>query len=123
MNLVSIGFFGVIGVLSRYLIDQQFAKWLPSIFPGSTLLINCLGSFLIGVCYVLSNESAVLSKDIALALMVGLLGGFTTFSAFSLQTLYLFEQKEFLMGGLYFVGSPVLGLAFAYAGVFIARLI
>lgn len=119
MQIFLMGLFGAVGVLSRYFIDLQVSK--AGAFPLSTFIINCTGSFLIGVMFVLSGQVSFLSKELTLALTVGLLGGFTTFSAFSIQTLQLFEQKHFVEAIVYFIGSPVLGVLFAFLGLTVAR--
>ncbi len=76
-----------------------------------------LGSFAIGVLFVSGHEAQLLPKDLTMALTVGLLGGFTTFSAFSLQTFQLFEQGQMGLAATYFVASPLLGLLCAALGV------
>ncbi len=120
MQFILIGMFGAIGVLGRYFIDLQIGR---TTFPLSTFLINCVGSFLIGVLLVLSNHQTLISRELSTALTVGLMGGFTTFSAFSIQTFQLFEQQQFFAAALYFVGSPVLGVLFAFLGVVMGRTI
>ncbi|MGZ5280464.1 MAG: fluoride efflux transporter CrcB [Pseudobdellovibrionaceae bacterium] len=118
--MIFIAISGMIGVLSRYLFDKNFVPALSHDFPLSTFTINCVGSFLIGLVYVLS-ERTLLSKDISLALSVGFLGGFTTFSAFSLQTIQLIERKQISMAIAYVIGSPLLGVVAAAAGIGITR--
>ena len=120
MQIVLLSVFGAAGVLGRYFIDLHLGKTAAG-FPLSTLLINCLGSFLMGVVFVLSAQLALVSKEYSVAISIGLLGGFTTFSAFSIQSLQLIEQKQFSMAALYFVGSPMLGLLFAFIGVALAK--
>jgi CrcB protein len=117
-----IGGFALVGIFSRYFIDQYFYSDGRN-FPLSTFLINMLGSFLIGVVYVLSANGGYLGRDLSVALMVGLLGGFTTFSAFSLQSFLLFEKGQTLIAAAYFIGSPVLGLIMAGAGLFVTKLL
>lgn len=119
MQILLIGLFGAIGVLSRYFIDLQIGK--ETAFPASTFIINCAGSFLIGVLFVLGNQINFLSREMAAALTVGLIGGFTTFSAFSIQTVQLLEQKQIAFAALYFIGSPVLGVLFAFLGITLTK--
>ncbi len=121
MQIVLIAVLGALGVLSRYFIDLYFGK--PTGFPISTFAINCLGSFLMGAVFILSAQLTGVSKDYSTAISIGLLGGFTTFSAFSIQSIQLIEQKQFSVAALYFVGSPLLGLTFAALGVFATRFI
>jgi len=122
LKIVLIAFFGVIGVLARYGLNVVFYRGASSGFPMGTFVINLLGCFLIGIIYVLGLEKNIISAEFRLALMTGLLGGFTTFSAYSLETALLFNAQEYFLGGLYFLLSGVLGLAFTYAGFFTARL-
>src|SRR5690606_17408404 len=102
--------FGAIGVTCRFVIDQQIASWSLTEFPIATFTINCLGSLFIGILYVAGGESGVISKEVAAMLTVGLLGGFTTFSAFSIQTFQLLERGKIALAASYVVGSPLLGL-------------
>jgi len=115
MTILYVSLFGVVGVLSRYFIDQMLSD--KSLFPISTFTINCLGSFLIGIIFVVGMQRGLISKELSLGLMVGFLGGFTTFSAFSLQTLYLIQNSQYAMAIAYFVGSPCLGVICACLGV------
>ena len=113
--------FGAVGVLCRYALDRYFALALIPHFPASTLSINVVGSFAIGVVFVLGTERAMLTPETALAISVGFLGGFTTFSAFSLQVIQLIERKQITMAVAYAVGSPILGISAAFAGVKLGR--
>lgn len=115
MTLIYVSLFGVAGVLSRYFIDQLLAD--KSLFPIATFTINGLGSFLIGVVFVLGMQRGLISKELSLGLMVGFLGGFTTFSAFSLQTIHLMQNSQYAMALAYFVGSPCLGVICACLGI------
>lgn len=123
MTTLWIALFGAMGVVSRFLIDQQVANWTMTDFPVATFAINCLGSLLIGFLYVASGESGVIPKELATILTVGLLGGFTTFSAFSIQTFHLFERGKYFIAASYLIGSPLLGVCFATGGILLARLI
>jgi CrcB protein len=123
MQIFLIAFFGAIGVSVRYLVDRQIGALNITEFPLSTFLINCIGSFAIGIIAVLGSESEVLSKDLTIILTVGLLGGFTTLSAFSIQTIQLFERGQYLFAATYFAGTPILGVICATAGVYVTRMI
>lgn len=121
MQTALIGFFGALGVLCRHFVDLGIGK--DTIFPLSTLVINCSGSLLIGVLYVLGGQLDFLPRELTAALTIGFIGGFTTFSAFSLQTILLMEQKQLLWAFIYFVGSPLSGALFAFLGISLARVI
>jgi CrcB protein len=93
----------------------------PADFPLATLVVNVAGSLAIGVLYVLLVERLAASLPLRGLLMAGLLGGFTTFSAFALETLLLVESDEPLRAGAYVAASVALCLAACWGGAAIAR--
>lgn len=106
-----------LGANARYWTGVWFKamKWGP--FPWSTLTINVVGSLLIGVvAAILTHRPALVSWQ--LFVVVGLLGGFTTFSSFSLDLLYQLEKGEALQALAYAAGSVLIGLAACGAGYF-----
>ncbi len=116
--LVMLG--GAIGAMLRYGLGAWVQGLLGPGFPWSTFLINITGSLLIGLVLRLSLEGA-LSPEWRLFLAVGMLGGYTTFSTFSWETLTLVQQGEWFKAFLYVAGSVVLGfvlvwLAYRWAG-------
>lgn len=111
--LVALG--GGLGALLRYLLGGWIQALLGPAFPWSTLFINALGSFAIGLVVRLSLEG-VLSGEARLFLAVGLLGGFTTFSSLSYETLALLQDGEALWAGAYALGSLALGLVLVFLG-------
>lgn len=117
----SVALFGMLGVLSRYFTERHVGTLFTTEFPVATFAINCVGSFLIGLIMVAANEAELISKDLSLAMTVGFLGGFTTFSAFSFQTFQLLEKGQILLAASYFFGSPISGLICAAAGFYLAR--
>lgn len=121
MHILLIGFFGAVGVISRYAIDRQVGLLAMTEFPLSTFLINCFGSFAIGIIAVLGSEASAVSKDVAMITSVGFIGGFTTLSAFSIQSFQLFEKGQYLFAAVYFAGTPLLGVVCATAGVLLTR--
>lgn len=121
MKVFYIGAFGLMGIFVRYFVGQLAARYYATVFPCATFAINIVGSFVIGVVYVSGVEKSLLSLELRVGIMVGLLGGFTTFSAYSLETMNLLEQSKFGLAAFYFVLSPVLGLLAACAGATIAR--
>lgn len=120
MVILGVAVLGMLGVLSRFFIDRVAAGWGYE-FPAATFAINCFGSFLIGIAVVAANEAGALSKETSLMVTVGFLGGFTTFSAFSLQTFQLFEKGQTALAAGYFIGSPAAGLACIAAGIYLGR--
>jgi CrcB protein len=90
-------------------------------FPLGTFLVNMLGSLLIGVAYVVLVEKVALSAEWRLFFITGMLGGFTTFSAFSLETLQLWQEGHVFNALAYASGSVVLGLLMAFVGMAITQ--
>ncbi|WP_038049696.1 fluoride efflux transporter CrcB [Thermus caliditerrae] len=111
--LVALG--GALGSALRYGLGAWVQALAGPSFPYSTLLINALGSFLIGVVIRLSLEGA-LSGEGRLFLAVGVLGGFTTFSTFSYETLALLQDGEVGRALVYVLASVVLGLLLVLLG-------
>lgn len=121
MQIVSICVFGVCGVLSRYFAGLAVGRLYSGPFPLGTFMINVVGSFLIGVVYVLGVERALLPQDIRVGLLVGFLGGFTTFSSYSLETTRLLEQGNHSLSLAYWILSPTFGVLAALAGLALTR--
>ena len=106
---------GALGSVVRYLVSVLALEWLGAAFPWGTLAVNVIGSALIGVLAGLG-----VSGDWRLFLVTGCMGGFTTFSAFSLETGMLFERSPAL-AALYVVMSLALGLGAFAAGLLLIR--
>ena len=119
MELVLVVVFGVAGVLARYGIDRAFVSWNVE-FPGSTLFVNCVASFVAGSVYALGVHKNM-SSSLQMILLVGFCGGFSTFSAYTLQSLTLIERGRPLVGLAYLVGSPLLGLLAALVPILLVR--
>jgi CrcB protein len=120
-QVLIVAFLGTLGVLTRFYLNQYFDSPSRVPFPTTTFLINIGGSFLMGYLFILSSEKNILSKEMASALMLGFLGGLTTFSAFSLQTLILLQENQFRQAAFYFIGSPLIGVLAAWSGIACAR--
>tara|TARA_R110000868_G_scaffold8205_1_gene42406 strand:+ start:5709 stop:6056 length:348 start_codon:yes stop_codon:yes gene_type:complete len=86
---------GAIGALARFGIYEAQAKWLSLNFPYATLFVNIVGSFIIGACSVWLMQRTHLADELRLFIMVGVLGAFTTFSTFSLETIKLLQMQEY----------------------------
>ena len=90
-------------------------------FPFGTLAVNVLGSFAIGVLYIVMLEKIEVSEELRAALIIGLLGAFTTFSTFSIETMHLIEASQFGKAGLNIVLSVSLCIATCWFGMFLGR--
>lgn len=112
---------GTIGIAARYTADMYFQTSGGSRFPTTTLLINIVGCFLAAAIFVLGTEKGLFSPRATTALLVGFCGGFTTFSAYGLQSLLLLEKGQWVAGAAYLLGSPVVGLAATAAGYFLTK--
>ena len=114
--IVGVGSFA--GGALRYILSVGLSKmgrlWA---FPIGIMLVNVLGCFLIGVLYGYFKSKASTDPVLPLLLMTGVLGGFTTFSTFSFETIQLLQQNEWLKAVLYVVGSVGLGVAACYLGM------
>ena len=119
--LFLIGTGGFIGSVLRYLTSQAIQGKLLSTFPFGTLGVNIIGCFIIGVVFELS-EKVNLSSEWRLFLATGICGGFTTFSAFSTETLSLLRDGQMLPAFLYISASILLGLAATFSGIALPKL-
>ena len=116
--IVGVGSF--LGGGLRYLISVFFNQKVNPDFPYATLSVNLLGCLLIGVFYGLFEKS-VINNDWKLFLTTGLCGGFTTFSAFSNESLELFKQGNIMSMLMYILISIIIGIALTYAGYLITK--
>lgn len=114
---------GALGSMARYATGIYVGRWLGSGFPWGTLLINIVGSFLIGVfaeSFALRWDTSQVTRAF---LIVGICGGYTTFSTFSLDMVTLFNRGEAVAAATYAGASVALGLAALYAGLHAVRLV
>lgn len=113
---------GAVGSVLRYAVGFTFLQRFGPGFPWGTLVINVSGSFVIGVVAEMSTTRALgISPMLRLLLMTGVLGGYTTFSTFSLDTTTLFGERAQALAIGYALGSVALGILAAYAGIILAR--
>ena len=121
MEYLWIGLGGFLGANARYALGVWIASRVGSAFPWGTLVINVMGSLAIGIILVLLTERFVADPAWRLFLVVGFLGGYTTFSSYTFEALALMEAGEWLSAAWYVLGSNGLGLATAYLGMVLAR--
>lgn len=117
--LVLVG--GALGAAARYLVSTWMARRFGTVFPWGTITVNIVGSFLIGVLATLADEVGALSPSVRIFLVVGVLGGFTTFSSFSLETLRLLEQGDAVRAGLNVLGNLAVSFVAVVVGVAAGR--
>ena len=94
--MVSLG--AIVGANLRYILSRYAAKVLGPVFPYGTLMINILGSFIVGVVMALSLERGTLPPNARIFLAIGLCGGFTTMSTFSYETMALLRDGQAILG-------------------------
>ena len=107
----------------RYVLGGWMAERWGTSFPWHTLVINVSGAFLLGVLMAVTVERNLLPGSMRLLLGVGVLGGFTTFSTLSYESVALVEQGMIAQGAVNMFGSAVLGLCAAVLGLFVGRVI
>jgi CrcB protein len=121
MQLLYIGAFGALGCMARFLLSGWVQAFGGRVLPVGTLAVNVLGSLLIGLIMEGSLRSTLLSADLRVGLTVGFLGGFTTFSTFSYETVRLLEEGSYLAAGANVLLNAAVCLAAAAAGILLAR--
>ncbi len=117
MQWLMIALGGALGSIARYAAVGYLTPMLNYRFPFGTFVVNISGSFLIGAAYVVIVERALVSGEWRLFVITGILGGYTTFSAFSLEMLQMWQEGHVAISLFYAASSVVLGLLFAYFGM------
>ena len=113
---------GAFGSLCRYLLTLWVDRINPTAFPFATLLVNLLGAFLLGVWIAaLAYTMPARARELHMLFAVGLLGGFTTFSAFSLDIFLMMERGLWVQTAAYAVGSVILCVGAMIGGMFLVR--
>jgi CrcB protein len=119
--LIAVAAGGAIGSLARYVIAGQIQSAAWPGFPWGIFVVNISGAFIMGVIAELSALKLSLTPELRAFLTVGILGGYTTFSTFSLDAALLIERGDYLGAGLYIAGSALLSIAALFAGLFVVR--
>lgn len=120
-NLLLVGLGGGLGSIARYLCQRWFALNHPGHFPWGTFAVNITGCLLIGIFWGLTFKSFAGNEHWKLFLMTGICGGFTTFSAFTLEGTGLLKEQRIDLFFLYTAGSVLLGLLATYLGMKLIR--
>jgi len=126
--IIWIAIFGALGVVSRYLMS----KWANGlfvigqqtvVFPVGTLIVNVLGSFIMGFLFSFFLYKWDIGEPFKTAILVGFLGGFTTFSSFSIELVRMIDSQQWLMALSYVLLSVLLCVIFCFFGFWLARVL
>ena len=112
-----VGIGGFIGSILRYWLSEVAQRWVQDTFPAGTLFVNVIGCFVIGVVWSVVEYGGWFRPETRLFIVTGILGGFTTFSAFGVETIYLVRRGEVAVAALYVGLSLVVGLAGLWLGM------
>lgn len=118
---IFIGLAGLTGTLLRYWLAGIVARQQGENFPWGTLTVNLVGCFLAGVVFQLTEERFLLSPNARTIILIGLLGGFTTFSSYGLQTFVLLRNGQFGLASINVAASNVLGLLMVWVGYVVIK--
>jgi CrcB protein len=123
LRLLLVGLAGLAGTLCRYGLSGVVARRYGEAFPAGTLAVNLLGCFAAGLLFHFMQERHAFSETARAAVFFGLLGGFTTFSAYGLQTFALLRDGRVGWAALNVVASNLLGVLMVCAGYALAKLL
>lgn len=121
MGLIYIFVGGGMGAVARFLMAGAIGRMTRGPFPWGTLAVNVIGGFMMGALVELMALKFSVSQDMRLFLTTGLLGGFTTFSAFSLEASSMIERGDYGLAGLYVLASVLGSVAALFGGLAFAR--
>jgi CrcB protein len=122
LNILLVALGGAFGSVARYLLNVAGTKVLGFNFPYGTFAANLIGGLLMGVLIgVLAHRGGADQERWRILLGVGVLGGFTTFSSYSLEVARMIEARSYGMAGFYAVASAVLAISAVFAGLLLAR--
>lgn len=122
-QLVAVAAGGAIGAVLRWVMASGVQKLVGGAFPWGTFAVNALGSFMLGFLFVWLIERTTVSELLRLALTVGFLGAFTTFSTYSLESIRLLQEGAFTLALGNILGQVVVCLLLTWLGVQLARMI
>jgi CrcB protein len=114
---------GAVGSVARYGTMVWLGRWLGTGFPYGTLAVNVIGGFVMGALIEAMALAWSPSETLRVFLTVGILGGFTTFSTFSLDAWYLIQRGDVALAALYIVASVILSIGGLVAGLYLTRVV
>ena len=122
MNWLAVAIGGALGSVARYALSSWIFDITSHKFPYATLIVNVAGSFVMGILFVVVVERAALPAEMRSLLMIGFIGAFTTFSAFSLDALGLWQNGHVLMSVIYMITAVILCLVAISTAIWLTRL-
>ncbi len=122
-QLAAVAIGGATGAVMRWLMAGAVQRWAGGAFPWGTFAVNAIGSFLLGFLFVWLIERSTASELVRLALTVGMLGAFTTFSTYSLESVRLLQEGALGMATANVMGQVIVCLALTWLGIQLARAI
>lgn len=120
-NVLIVGLGGGAGSMLRYAVQKLFNVQSAVVFPSGTLLVNITGCFLIGILWGFASRSLTWGEELKLLFMTGFCGGFTTFSAFTLEGIGLLKENKTTLFIIYLTASVIGGLLATILGIRIAK--
>ena len=120
--LISIALGGAVGAVARHFLSARIMNLLGSGFPYGTLVVNVLGSFIMGLLIMALATRLNISQEWRGFIVVGVLGGFTTFSTFSLETALLIERGTLMQVALYVGSSVIVSIGALFVGLWLGRM-
>ena len=121
LKTILIGLAGLSGTLLRYWLSGLIARQYGETFPWGTIAVNLIGCLLTGAIFNLTEERFLVNPTVRTVILIGLMGGFTTFSSYGLQTFTLVRDGEFGLATLNIGVSNTLGLLMVWAGYALAK--
>lgn len=122
-KILAVAIGGACGATVRYLINFLPVQNLFGKFPFHTFFINVSGSFLIGLLLIVFNDKWVAYENLRIAVLIGFLGAFTTFSTFELEIWQLIEENQYPTAFAYLLASVLLGFGGVFAGIWLGKLV
>ena len=123
MNVLLVALGGSIGAVARYGLAGLVQRFTTPYFPLGTFVVNIVGCLVFGILAGIAEQRFVLGPQARAFLLIGILGGFTTFSSFTFETFQLLRDAEFMQASLNAIGQVVIGLGAMWVGVVLARLL
>ena len=117
LKIVAIAAGGSLGAVLRFLVAKGVHRVAGDVFPFGTLTVNILGCLIFGIVYAMASPPNLIREELRLALLVGFVGAFTTFSTFGFETIGLAIDRQLIRAAVYVVTSNVLGIGAVWLGI------